>query len=477
MAEATVQAIFQVASEIYDIVQEVKANKERCQRFATRVRCLVEPLRGVRRLNNADNAIYERALTQLEKCLREGKIFLVKFRDAGIIKKIWKREDYKSDFDNFNVRLDGLVSALSLGLEAATKARIDKMFEQQRKLNEDRMDEEIDFNKLLEDLKEGQQKMSVDMDSRFDEVDVSLEEITEKLDDLRMSKETSEHDKKIGQPSDELKIIESEELKIKELIGEGRIGKVYKAVYNKHTVAVKRFTEKSTGTMLAKNLRDEAEKMKKFDAENVVRLYGICTEIGSHLLVMEYMSEKDLRSVLDNPSKYNLTWRRRLRMALEGACGIYRIHNAKPPMLHRSISSSKFLVNEDLHIKISDCGFSLTKASARRHESSSTKTTLKYIAPEHLQDVHTSYTVKSEVYSYGIVMWEIATLKEPFEGKTDSGVQKYVCEEKKKEGIEDPKCPVEFADLIDKCRSYDAFVRPTFDVIVDELTKILTTYN
>ncbi|XP_077863564.1 mixed lineage kinase domain-like protein [Saccoglossus kowalevskii] len=309
-----------------------------------------------------------------------------------------------------------------------------------------------------------------------EEIKEYLEDIKKKLDDLQLGTKT-EHDRKTSQPSDELKIIGSKELKFKELIGEGRIGKVYKAVYNKHAVAVKQFTEESHGPLLAKNLRAEAEKMKKFNAENVVRLFGICTETYSHLLVMEYMSEKDLRSVLDNPSKYNLTWRRRLRMALESASGIYRIHNAEPPMLHRSISSSKFLVDEDLHIKISYCGFSLTRSSARRHESSSKKTTLKYIAPEHLNKISTEYTDKSEAYSYGIVMWEIATLKKPFDGKTDSEVERYVCKQNKKEEIEDPDCPDKFGDLIDRCRDCDPFLRPQFEEIVDTLSSILEKYN
>ncbi|XP_006822660.1 mixed lineage kinase domain-like protein [Saccoglossus kowalevskii] len=481
MADTALQ-VFQVASQIYDIVQEVNANKERCRRFATRVRCLVEPLQGVRKLNNADKVNYERALTQLEICLRESKMFLVKFRDVGTIKKILKREDYKSEFTNFNERLDGLASALSLGLEAATKARIDEVFEQQRILQEDRKDEELDRQQiivLLDDISEGQQKIGDELDSGFQSLGDKLDDyqksvktdqqeikddmkvINKKLDDIQLRTKT-ENDRAISQPSDELKIIESGELENRELIGEGRFGKVYKAVYNKHDVAVKKFIEKSPGPLLAKNLRDEAEKMKKFNAKNVVRLYGICTETDSHLLVMEYMSEKDLRGVLNNPSRYNLTWRRRLRMAFEGACGLYRIHNAKPPMLHRSISSIKFLVNEDLHIKITGCGFSLTRSSARRHKSSPKKTTLQYIAPEHLFDVNTIYTDKSETYSYGIVMWEIATSKKPFEGMTDSEVVRYVSNERRKEAIEDSDCPDEFGDLIDKCRDFDPFNRPFF---------------
>ncbi|XP_006824571.1 uncharacterized protein LOC102801227, partial [Saccoglossus kowalevskii] len=178
MADTALQ-VLQVARDIYAIAQEVKANKERSLRFSIRVQCLVDPLKCIRDLNDTDSATYEDALIKLDTCLQEAKEFLLEFKKAHAVIKLWKRGDYKDEFDNFNKRLDGLASALSLGLEAATKARIDEMFEQQRKLQEDHKDKEKDWQQIvdvLEDLSEGQQKMGDELDSGFRSLRDKLDE-------------------------------------------------------------------------------------------------------------------------------------------------------------------------------------------------------------------------------------------------------------------------------------------------------------
>ncbi|XP_077990665.1 mixed lineage kinase domain-like protein [Glandiceps talaboti] len=369
-----------LASHIYDIIKEVKAHKERSMRLAERMNTLVNSLNRAREFaKEEDSKNYREALEQLHLCLKAAETFVYKLKDMNAIVRFWNRGEIKSSFDDYNVQFDQLISSLTLGLQVDAKDKINKIFDKQ--------------NKMAEDLVDG-------------------------LNDFKEFKKVSQTI--VRQPVDDLKQINTSALTLLKPIGEGKYGVVYEAIYMAHPVAVKQFKPlRGCQDKLLRDLRNEAENMKKLDSAHVVRLFGICTEPDNFLIVMEYMANRSLRYVLDHPEQFNLSWKDRLEMARDGACGLFRIHCSEntPPMLHRCISSEKFLVNKFMQVKVSDCGFTLTKTSAARHVSSAKKSTVKYIAPEHLKDIHAKYTDRSEVYGYGIVMWEIATSQQPFKGK------------------------------------------------------------
>ncbi|XP_077979536.1 mixed lineage kinase domain-like protein [Glandiceps talaboti] len=490
-----VQSVLTVALEIYKIVEEVRSNKTRCKRLKRRIESLVKPVEHVRDLNANDQEVYRKALADLLKCLKSSKTFIAEFKSIHFVRKIWKREEIKSRFDDINVRLDQLVPALTLGLNATMKSTIDQMFDKTTKIQQDIEDEKNDwksFQEMVEDIRRGQTILREEVDSGFQELHIENERMAESISNLTgiygeiaaalaQRREAEKRGSIIVQPRNDLKYINSSELSIKEVIGEGDSSTTYKAVYKttSDVVAVKMFDIPKIGSneKLKLSLRKEAENLKKLEAMNVIRLFGICTEPDKFLHIMEYMPWT-LREVLDH-KKHNLNVRLQIRMALEGASGLFRIHNGEPPMLHRCVSSVTFLVNEDLHVKISDVRFCLTKSSAARHSSSSKKTNLTYIAPEHLQPsgIHLKYNERSEVYSYGIVMWEIATFKTPYEGMTDKQIDDYVVNKKKMEPIpSDCTCPPDLCNLIDRCRSHNELLRPpNFGEIVDTLGLIYTT--
>ncbi|XP_070575922.1 mixed lineage kinase domain-like protein [Ptychodera flava] len=477
-------AVVTVAFEIYKIVDEVKTNNKRCKRLKDRIASLVTPVTFVRSLGGSDSDKYHEALKQLLLCLKSAKAFILEFKKLKSFWKAWERDEIKSRFDDINLRLDRLVPTLCLGLQATMKQTIDETFEQTRKIQEDLADERTDwqkFEEMIAGMRDDQQKIREELHEGFEGMGDCLEyivvkvnEISDKLDSSRSAKERGSI---LANPTEELKVIETGDLKFKEKIGEGRFGKVYKAEYKSDIVAVKKFTLKpGLPNDVMTKLRNEAEKMKRFDSMNVIRLFGICIEKDNYLLIMEYMSETNLRHVLDHHEKYNLDWKIRLRMAREGACGLFRIHNADPPMLHRNIGSKKFLVNADLHVKISDCGFALTKTSAARHHSSHKKSAITHIAPEHFINLNKEYTERSEVYGFGIVMWEIATLKRPYEGMSDKEIYAYLTKDEKVEPL-NSDCPPEFASVIDRCRSFDSLMRPLIAEVKDELDVICSKYD
>ncbi|CAH1270043.1 MLKL [Branchiostoma lanceolatum] len=223
----------------------------------------------------------------------------------------------------------------------------------------------------------------------------------------------------------------------------------------------------------AMDLRREAEVLMKFQSENVVRVFGICTDPGNYLLVMEYAQLGTLRDVLQD-KKYDLSWDRRVRMGLEGARGLYTLHYGKTSMLHCDVNTRKFLVYGDMHVKLTGFGLATTRSSARKlgrssrkGRPSSTRHTVKFVAPERISDINTPYDDRAESYSFGIVLSEIASREPPFEGMNESDIAEFV----KAGRIQDlpTDCPAKFRLVIDACRALNPALRPLSAEITDGL--------
>ncbi|KAI8504360.1 hypothetical protein Bbelb_174780 [Branchiostoma belcheri] len=458
---SVLSTIFNIYKTIAKVVEEVKCNKKRCKRLQARLDSIVPVVSDVY-TQIADEKVkksYANALEQLLSYLRE---------KMGTIKKVWTRDQVKEDFDALNQRLSDLVPVLTMGMQTETRGKVDAMFNEQTRGKEDKEDENDDWNEMLVLLK----KMQTDGEAMKQEMDTSFEEVRDKLDELdnKMEAKTENTDEALEEirkgvqrllvtdsgkpnthPVDDLKLITKDELMNFKLIEKGSIDTVYKAQYQKCEVAEHEL-------VVARELRKEAEIMKKVETENVVRLYGICTDPGNYLIIMEYMMMGSLKTVLKNTG-LQLPWKRRIRMALEAARGLYAIHNAKPPMLHMNICSQTFLVDEDLHVKVSDFGFTKTLSSAGR--SGRRRSTLQYVAPEQLADINHPTDYRCEIFALGIVMWEIATRAEPYAGMDDRTIMKYVMRNGTEPVPEGAGCPSQYGDIIGDCKQHDPLLRPS----------------
>ncbi|PKI42321.1 hypothetical protein CRG98_037292 [Punica granatum] len=102
---------------------------------------------------------------------------------------------------------------------------------------------------------------------------------------------------------------------------------------------------------------------------NLVSLVGYCDDAENMALIYEFMENGDLRHHLsDQSSTYVLTWKDRLRIAVDAAQGLDYLHNGcKPPIIHRDLKTSNILLNESMQAKIAD--FGLSKAFAAENDS------------------------------------------------------------------------------------------------------------
>jgi len=163
-----------------------------------------------------------------------------------------------------------------------------------------------------------------------------------------------------------------------------------------------------------------------------------------------------------------LTPKRVKRIALEVALGMHYLHSLNPPLVHRDLKSANILIDKNWHAKITDFGISRQLVpTTMTHRVGTTRWT----APEVLSYGENRYTNKADVYSYGIVLYELVTKRTPF----DDMAWDYKVEIATMDGIR-PKVPdkarnkhPELADLMERCWQHDPDIRPTFAQIFEIL--------
>jgi len=281
------------------------------------------------------------------------------------------------------------------------------------------------------------------------------------------------------------------QLKIYGILGEGCFGQVWKCealnIDGKKgttTVAVKTLKE-SASEKEKKDLISELNVMKMLDPHpNVVRLLGCCT-VGTEkepiFVIMEYVAKGKLQEFLRKSraehyygnlhgSSQKLTSRDLTSFCYHVAKGMEYLSSKK--VIHRDLAARNVLVTEQNICKVADFGFSRDVMINNIYERKSEgRLPIRWMAPESLYD--NIYTTKTDVWSYGVLMWEIATLgSTPYPGMSGSEVMKKV-----KEGhrLEKPEhCDREIFNMMFYCWDKDPVERPSFTQLVKDLEALLT---
>ncbi|EPS58360.1 hypothetical protein M569_16453, partial [Genlisea aurea] len=202
-----------------------------------------------------------------------------------------------------------------------------------------------------------------------------------------------------------------DELTIGEQIGQGSCGTVYHALWYGSDVAVKVFSRKEYSDDAISSFRQEVSLMKRLRHPNILLFMGAVTSPERLCIVTEFLPRGSLFRLLQRNTS-RLDWRRQTQMALDVARGMNYLHHCNPPIVHRDLKSSNLLVDKNWTVKVSDFGLSRLKDETYV----TTKTgrgTPQWMAPEVLRNE--AGDEKADVYSYGVILWEIATHKIPWE--------------------------------------------------------------
>jgi serine/threonine protein kinase len=260
-----------------------------------------------------------------------------------------------------------------------------------------------------------------------------------------------------------------EDLVLIKKVGEGKYGDVYKAKYHDFPVACKIIKKKLTEKD-AESTLEELKLMRRLKHPNVVLLIGACLNpLNQVVIVTEFLSRGNLKECLTEIKSLSL----RLKIGHDIASGLCWLHAHN--VIHRDLKLANLLVGEDWTVKISDFGLSLDLA--KEEICRGFKGNVKYSPPEILRarfDKSISvyqYSEKTDVYSFGLMLWELLSLKPLFpfiKGKEE--LTKHVLNGDRPAAI--PTWPESVKELLNLCWHENPTKRPQFSLILKQFEQI-----
>eukprot|EP01103_Thecamoeba_quadrilineata_P004779 TRINITY_DN1461_c0_g2_i1.p1 TRINITY_DN1461_c0_g2~~TRINITY_DN1461_c0_g2_i1.p1 ORF type:complete len:212 (+),score=28.16 TRINITY_DN1461_c0_g2_i1:497-1132(+) len=194
---------------------------------------------------------------------------------------------------------------------------------------------------------------------------------------------------------------------------------------------------------------------------------GVCTTLPNLAIITEFVEKGSLWDHLRKIQCAGFTTvEKPLSMAKDAARGMNYLHQRKPPILHRDLKSPNLLVDASGSLKVCDFGFTVVKGAANSHTQCGT---VAYMAPEMLR--HEEYDEKVDVYSFGIVLWELYTGGIPYEGLSNQMIYSQVVHNGSRPPLP-PHLAIVLKNLIGDCWHPQPSRRPCFTVILQRLEEI-----
>ncbi|XP_015727895.1 ephrin type-A receptor 1 isoform X2 [Coturnix japonica] len=253
------------------------------------------------------------------------------------------------------------------------------------------------------------------------------------------------------------------------VIGEGEFGEVYRGslrLPGKERIVVAIKTLKSTySDSQWWNFLREATIMGQFNHPNIVHLEGVVTKRRPMMIITEYMENGALDTFLrENEEKFSPVQLVNMLQGIASGMTYLSEHN----YVHRDLAARNILVTRSLQCKVSDFGLSriLENDAEGTYETKGGKIPIRWTAPEAI--AHRIFTSASDVWSYGIVMWEVLSFGDkPYGNMTNQEVMKSL-----EDGYRLPPpvdCPSILYELMKSCWSHDRMRRPHFQEIRAQL--------
>ncbi|KAK8568515.1 hypothetical protein V6N12_007064 [Hibiscus sabdariffa] len=257
---------------------------------------------------------------------------------------------------------------------------------------------------------------------------------------------------------------------------QGAFGKLYRGTYNGNNVAIKILERPESSPekaqVMEQQFQQELMMLGTLKHPNIVRFIGACRKPMVWCIVTEYAKGGSVRQFLTRRQNRAVPLKLAVKQALDVARGMAYVHGLG--FIHRDLKSDNLLIAADKSIKIAD--FGVARIEVQTEGMTPETGTYRWMAPEMIQ--HRSYTQKVDVYSFGIVLWELITGLLPFQNMTAVQAAFAVVNKGVRPVIPNDCLPV-LSEIMTRCWDSNPQVRPPFTEIVKMLenaeTEIMTT--
>ncbi|KAJ6239584.1 serine/threonine-protein kinase -related [Anaeramoeba flamelloides] len=283
-------------------------------------------------------------------------------------------------------------------------------------------------------------------------------------------------------PKKELFEVDPEEFVFGELIGKGGFGRVFKGTWGGKEVAIKVILKELINKDNLKAFQKEIYLLSTLKHENIIQFLGASLLKEPYCVVTDFVSGGSLFGLIHKNRNVNLTGKQIKNLAIGTANGMKYLHSYG--IIHRDLKSLNVLLDE-AHTHVQICDFGMARVKQNRTQNKLLMTaqigTTFWMAPEVLAG--SSYDIKCDVYSYGILLYELVTRRIPYKELNYTPIQiafAVVNDRLRPKFIETDDVSMELKELILKCLDHRPFKRPTFKEILKIMNKenfIFPKYN
>jgi hypothetical protein len=480
MSLLPIDRIFSLRNEIHKNVPEVYANKIQCERLCERIDQLVDPLE---RLEHASSTIIRDEtrpiLDKLLQCIDDCNNYIEKLKSPDQwYEEIYEYKKSEEKFKELNKRLSEFGQDLSLGLN------IQQLFD--RKQDQD--DQREDLKDLKTKIDQISQKMLEKQCEQYKLIDKRIEKRFQSFrlyfaQSLLMQQDSNslkDHQQFLHIPYKDLYIDEQP-------LGHGGFADVYKATWLTHhdQVAIK-IIRISHLSNIEDDFYREISTMYRIRYENVLSVLGACIEPNFYAIIVEYMPLGSLADILYKKHEQIIfNWSDRYSISWQMAKSINYLHNLNPSILHRDIKSMNFLLNYsgslDHKYCVKVCDFGLAEIRHATLSQSASFPSLQLVgsfywkAPELLTN-HGRHTKQSDIYSLGMVFWELATARKPWDEYEDEAIILIQIKTGERPTIPSD-IPEQFKQLIQDAWNHDPQKRPSCFQLMERIHKEINSQN
>ncbi|PRQ35832.1 putative dual-specificity kinase TKL-Pl-4 family [Rosa chinensis] len=270
--------------------------------------------------------------------------------------------------------------------------------------------------------------------------------------------------------------IDLRKLNMGDAFAQGAFGKLYRGTYNGEDVAIKILerpeNDPEKAQIMEQQFQQEVKMLATLKHPNIVRFIGGCRKPMVWCIVTEYAKGGSVRQFLMRRQSRSVPLKLAVKQALDVARGMAYVHGLG--LIHRDLKSDNLLIFSDKSIKIAD--FGVARIEVQTEGMTPETGTYRWMAPEMIQ--HRPYTQKVDVYSFGIVLWELITGMLPF-SKMTAVQAAFAVVNKGVRPIIPADCLTVLGEIMTRCWDPNPDARPPFTDVVRMLesaeTEIMTT--